>query len=183
MADRPEPMFASIRGQVFEAYVHRNFKNLFNPEVSKSDDGKALPLFELPAKLLTASGSEDVVLSFPQMEASAHFDTPATLPANTYGIPRSRNYASVDAVIRPDMALQMSVSEDHGYKTEGLKAVANGLGIGQDKALRVILVCPSSVASHVSLQKYYAKGKVLKTKPRSPAIEQYCLPVKWLTDV
>jgi len=51
--------------------------------------------------------------------------------------PMSRSFASVDAVIcgKHRIALQMSVSAEHGYKVEGLKNVRNSLNLNEKDPL------------------------------------------------
>jgi len=110
------------------------------------------------------------------------FNTPEDIKLNTYGIPRSRNYAAVDAVIRPDIALQISVSANHGFNIEGLEAVKAGLDLSATEPLHVVMVCPSDVVDAVHWQPLM-RGKKRVQRPQSlidgKGLCQYRLAFDW----
>jgi len=161
-----EAVMASIRGQVYEAYVHREFKRLSNQQRS------VVALF--PEK-----PSQNMKLPFPKLTASEVFDDLKGLSSGVYGIPRSRSFASVDAVIggKHRIALQMSVSAEHGYKVEGLKNIRNSLNLNDKDPLRVVLVTPADV-TNVRFQTYVNHGRVVH-EPKLGKVLQYWMVFPW----
>jgi len=169
LANNTEAVFAGIRGQAYEAYVHRNFTKLAGVhDVTR----------------LHLDGSvTDCKLTIPDLNTSNVFDDVKQVKTGEYGIPRSRTFAAVDAVIVPNVAPQMSVTERHGFKVDGLKAVKTGLQLGSAQALHVPIVCPPDVASQMKWQQL-TRGKQRVKKPQGlvdgSGLYQYCLPFPWL---
>jgi len=106
----------------------------------------------------------DVPLKVPLLKAQNVFDEAKAVKAGDYGIPRSRIYQAVDSLTPDDLAWQMSVSNEHDYGVDGLKAVKDGLKPGK-KPLRVVLVCPLEVVEHVRWQTL-KRGKQVVKAPR-----------------
>lgn len=169
LANNTEAVFAGIRGQAYEAYVHRNFAKLAGVH---------------DVKRLHSDGSvTDCKLTIPALKAQNVFDDIKEVKAGEYGIPRSRTFAAVDAVITPNIAPQMSVTEHHGFKVDGLKAVKTGLRLGADQTLHVPIVCPPDIAAQLKWQPL-TRGKQRVKKPQGlvdgVGLVQYCLVFPWL---
>lgn len=171
LAHNTDAVFAGIRGQAYEAHVHRNFHTMV----------PSSRLIQV-RQMRSDSTSEPHQLRIPPLAPpSVVFDRLNELPENKYGVPRSRNFAAVDAVIRRDIALQMTVSHEHGLDIAGLNAVKAGLGL--DKLpLKVVMVCPPDVVPNVQWQKLYRGKKVVKSPQGlkdGVGLMQYCLAFEW----
>jgi len=168
LATNTDAVFAAIRGQAYEAYVHRSFKEL------KFEGLRRLKLDG------TVEDSDD--LKFPAVLVQRVFEDIRELKDLQYGVPRSRSYASVDAVIKPNFAFQMSVTQDHDLKIDGLKAVKAGLGLSADQPLHVVMVCPPDVAPNVKWQ-HLTRGRHRVKRPQALVdgigLCQYCLSFAW----
>lgn len=168
LATNTDAVFASIRGQAYEAHVHRNFKAL--------SGSKQVKRLKLDGTVETVQF--DIPL-FPQQKVFV--DLKDLQPAE-YGVPQSRNYESVDAVSKPNIAFQMSVTANHGFKVDGLKAIKSGLNLSADMPLHVLLVCPPDVAPHVKWQTL-TRGKTTVMRPQKlvdgQGLFQYCLSFAW----
>ena len=122
-------------------------------------------------------------LTLPSIHFRRDFDSLATLPDLEYGVPTSRNFSAVDAVIavreqRYAVALQITVSAQHGYSAAGLVKVKTDLKLTDTELLHVILVCPPDVFDDVQLLE--SNGRVLKVVPDtlgSTGLRQYKLSV------
>jgi hypothetical protein len=168
LATNTNAVFASIRGQAYEAHVHRNFKALSGLK---------------QVKRLKLDGTvEDVQLNIPPFLQQKVFVDLKDLHAGDYGVPQSRTYESVDAVNKPNMSFQMSVTANHGYKVDGLEAVKSGLNLSADMPLHVVLVCPPDVTPHVKWQAL-TRGKKTVKRPQKlidgKGLFQYCLEFPW----
>lgn len=169
LANNTEAVFAAIRGQAFESYVHRNYRNL--------------PTQLKHIRELKIDGEVKVIYP-PLLSLSEQcvFDDVKELQENEYGIPRSRSYAAVDAVVRPNWAFQMSVSFDHDFNIDGLKAVKKGLNLADNQVLHVVMVCPPDVEQQVKWQ-HLTRGKQRVKRPKGLVegigLRQYRLKFPW----
>jgi len=105
---------SALRGQGYESYVHWQFLQLSERRFQV----RRLP----PSGVI-----EDAEFTFPRVTEHFTFAKLAALPADAYGAPDSNRYTAVDAVKRPNIALQMSGTPDHGFTVAGLRAVRDGL--------------------------------------------------------
>lgn len=125
----------------------------------------------------------DVEITLPDSKQQKPFSEPKELGAGDYGIPISRSYTAVDAILPKNTALQMSVSAQHNYKIKGLKAVKAGLNLSASQVLRVVLVCPPDIFSKGVTWQHLLDGKKRVKKPQGlvdgVGLEQYCLSFDW----
>ena len=168
LAQNTDALFAAIRGQAYEAHVHRNFQKL-----SGTQDMKRLRL----------DGTvEDCTFTFPELKKQRVFNEVKEVECSEYGVPRSRIYSAVDAVIKPNVALQMSVTPHHDYKVDGLKPVKGGLKLENGDPLHLIMVSPPDVAPFVTWQ-YLTRGNQRVKKPHGLVADiglcQYCFSFPW----
>lgn len=168
LANNNEAVFAGIKGQAYEAYVHREFRKLSGEQLVK--------------RLLVNGTVEDAKLVIPELKAQRVFDDVKELKDGEYGVPRARNFAAVDAVIRPGVAPQMSVTAHHGFKVDGLKAVKVGLNLKADECLHVPIICPKALVADMKWQPL-TRGKQRIKKPQGlvdgTGLKQYCLGFDW----
>jgi hypothetical protein len=136
-------------------------------------------------RLRLGGAVEDCSLKLPKLTSQQLFHSPAELKTESaYGIPKSRTFAAVDAVIRPQFALQMTVSEDHGFKLDGLKSVKAALALGSADPLHVVLVCPPDVVATGKVKwQPLKRGKQTVLKPQGLVdgigLFQYLLAFDW----
>jgi hypothetical protein len=163
-------MFASIRGSAFEAHVHRNYKTLSTCQIT-------------PLTQTVVNSAITTINGIPELgdqEGFTNASELATRPPHSYCIPKQLNFASVDAIIPPNIALQMTVSADHGFKVDGLKAVKEALKLDAFEPLHVILVCPDDIK--FGLQKL-RRGTTVVQNPTGlkdgEGLIQYSLHFKW----
>ncbi len=168
LAHNTDAVFAAIRGQAYEAFVHRSFETL--------------PGLKQVKRLRLDGTVEDMQFNIPHFSQQRVFVNLKDLAVAEYGVPQSRNYESVDAVVKPNIAFQMSVTANHGYKVDGLKAIKRGLDLHDSEPLHVILVCPPDIAPHVKWQTL-TRGKQSVKEPHGLAdgrgLFQYCLSLPW----
>uniref|UniRef100_A0A7S0WNW8 Crinkler (CRN) family protein n=1 Tax=Chlamydomonas leiostraca TaxID=1034604 RepID=A0A7S0WNW8_9CHLO len=111
-ATEDNTIFGSLRGVLFERLAHRalqeggefDFRDLDGPEQGK----------------VTITRS-------PLMPPFRSLGEVSQIPAGVYARLRSRTFAAVDALIKPNMLFQMSVGSEHPVKLAGLNAVMGTL--------------------------------------------------------
>jgi len=158
---------AGLRGQMYERYVHRHFLELSERR------------FQVK-RLLPSGVIEDAEFTFPRIVEQTTFAELAALPAEAYGVPGSKTYTAVHAVKRPNIALQMAVTNHPGYDVATLRAVREGLQLAPDVPLHLFLVTPADV-NGVVRQAYYERGRVV-LNPHSLCAEQYWLTFPWVLE-
>lgn len=173
LAKSNEALLAGVRGQVYEAHVHREFRRLSG---------------QLAVRRLYLDGRvEETKITLPQLtqqRAITKLDDVKELKEGEYGLPTTGNFAAVDAVVVGSIptGLQMTVSADHGYKLQRLRELKNKLGLGPDQPLRLVLVCPPDVYEQVRWQKLVDGSRQVK-RPRGlvdgVGLEQYVLRFDW----
>jgi len=173
LAHNHDACYATMRGQAYEAYIHRNFDRLLSGQ-------------KLKAFLLDPNGFvKETHIKIPKFSSSSHFTNLGLLLDKVYGIPDSRSYSAVDAVCKPCWAFQMTVSKDHGLVIEGLQKVKEGLGLRAGDPLYVVMVCPPDVAHLVRWQPLLRSKKIVKA-PRGlkpgEGLLQYCVSIEWAVE-
>jgi hypothetical protein len=169
LATNEEAVFAGVRGQAYEAYVHRSYSRLSGPHDLQ--------------RLLLGGGIEECKLDFGELKQQQMFHDPAELKGGVvHGVPHSRTFAAVDSVIGPALALQVTVSAHHGFKAQGLKDLKAALRLTETQPLRVVLVSPPDVVGKVLWQPL-TRGKTQIKKPRGledgKGLFQYRLSFAW----
>jgi len=152
---------------MYERYVHRHFLELSERR------------FQVK-RLLPSGVIEDAEFTFPRIVEQTTFAELAALPAEAYGVPGSKTYTAVHAVKRPNIALQMAVTNHPGYDVATLRAVREGLQLAPDVPLHLFLVTPADV-NGVVRQAYYERGRVV-LNPHSLCVEQYWLTFPWVLE-
>lgn len=173
LAHSSSAVLAGLRGQAFEAHMHRHFKTMLQQPIYRLPIDGGVPG---PEQRLADLGLAEL----PQTQN--RFDDLGTLKDGEYGIPRSRGYAAVDAILRPRFAFQATVSNEHDYNVDGLEAVKDGLGLESGDPLHLILVCPPDIKPHVRCQ-HLVRGKQRVKQPvklkDGTGLFQYVMAMTW----
>jgi len=168
LATNTDEIFAALRGQAYEAYVHRSVAKLL----------AACP----NAKRLLDGRSQAKPFPCPDLPSKCRFDDPKEVKPGEYGIPRSRTFSAVDAIAKPNIAFQMTVNVDHGFKVDGLSALKTAVGLRDNQVLHVALVCPPDIAPNIKRQKLF-RGKQIIKNPRAlidgVGLQQYSISLPW----
>jgi len=170
LKDRKESFFASVRGQVFEAFAHRRLQA-----------ARAEPYILVTELFENGTEKKDVQLKLEQKLPSCSFRDAKELQSGFYGIPIARNFPGVDSVVRPNHGFQMSVSNQHGYLAHALTSLQKSLGITQ---LNAILVCPPDIFPSVKWQNLKTKkkdkaGKHTDSKTKLQSLRQFKYQICW----
>jgi hypothetical protein len=108
------PRAGTLRGYLFEEYAHKMLQN--------GGDFIARPL---KGKDIRATHTVNFAPS--TFKALNNVDSIKLLHHHECGHPSARNFPTVDAVMRPNRLLQMTVRDKHSINVDGLNAVLNGL--------------------------------------------------------
>ncbi|KJE92459.1 hypothetical protein CAOG_009662 [Capsaspora owczarzaki ATCC 30864] len=154
------PQHASLRGQLFEEYASNCLQTggtfpRRHLETGVSDELRLPRLTCINFRQLT-----EIDLSIP----------------DRYYSPTNRNLAAVDAIISPNVFLQMTVSRSHPVKSEGsLHAIS--LMPQQEGPAVLYFVVPSDIYPTFPRQTYLGvDGRVLETRPAEvDATQQFAL--------
>jgi hypothetical protein len=140
---RNQSIYASLRGQVFEAYAHRILEKQQSIEVRFLDgDGTKTE------KLIL--GSRNLLV----------FEDLKQVGENVYGVPKIKNFAAVDSLAAPDLAFSMTVSLDHPTVASGLLKILPA--IQQSNIL--VFVVPKEIAATFKKQNYLRVDKKVMEK-------------------
>ena len=100
----------------------------------------------------------------------------AELSENIYYVPENPNFESVDAVVPPDTAVQITVSLKHPVKMHGLQYVKDALGCQE---LKLYFAVPENIYESFQKQPYHTqKGKEWKKKVIGISQWAVCVPIK-----
>lgn len=159
---------SSVRGTVFETFVHRFF-----------GAGQAI---RLELRVLGERGANRVVVV--PMLTTVLIRSPEDLRAAANGEPKyckpeSSNFESVDAVVLLNglaLLIQSTVSSRHGIKAGGVTAIQAAL---PDRELLFCFAVPRDIEAGFAMQPFLgARGNVLQDTPRNlTALQQYVFVV------
>ncbi|KAK5827649.1 hypothetical protein F5H01DRAFT_100823 [Linnemannia elongata] len=156
----------SASGIMFEAYVHRAFR----------EGGHTFEIRDLLTGDLAS-------LDIPWNPEVTHFDKITPVPAGTLCIPKICNYPCVDLLLAPRELFQITVSKSHPVKGPPLSKLISSLlqarwisSLGEP---RLIFVVPSHVYADFEKQDYLtSEGKVYRTVPTDiHRVRQYVLKI------
>ncbi|KJE95746.1 hypothetical protein CAOG_009960 [Capsaspora owczarzaki ATCC 30864] len=157
-ADNPE--HASLRGQLFEEYASNCLQTggtfpRRHLETGVGDELQLRPLTCINFRQLT-----EIDLSIP----------------DRYYSPTNRNLAAVDAIISPNVFLQMTVSRSHPVKSEGLRLAISRMPQQAGPAV-LYFVVPSDIYPTFPRRTHLGvDGRVLETRPAEvDAAQQFAL--------
>jgi hypothetical protein len=97
-----------IRGQTFEPYAHRTLCLGGTFRARSLEDGRAAQVYVSPMELVEIKTDEDI----------------AHLGAHHLGQPKSKTFVAGDAVSKPNLIFQDTVSEKHTIKVHGVNLIA-----------------------------------------------------------
>ena len=86
------------------------------------------------------------------------------LPDGTYGLPMICNFPLVDAVLRPNLGLQMTTSDRHKGSVAFLPKILEGLQV-EESNFRMVFVVPITVLSTLKLPKDLGAVQIYVTAP------------------
>jgi hypothetical protein len=140
---RHQSIYASLRGQVFEAYAHRILEKQASIEVRFLDgDGNMTENIDL--------GSRNLLV----------FEDLKQVGEKVYGVPKIKNFAAVDSLAAPDLAFSMTVSLNHPTVASGLQKI---LPVIERRKLLVFVV-PKEIAATFKKQSYLQVDKKVMEK-------------------
>jgi hypothetical protein len=154
LAQHKEAAYASLRGQIFEAYAHRRLREGgdYSVKVVGQPTSTASPL-HFPARAAWTFHQLGQLVQ----AVGTHVD-------GYYGIPEARNFAAVDAVILPDILLQCTVSYNHPIK---MKLLADWISVLPSGTMNLYFVVPADQFDNFPAQDYTtAKGRKAKRVPQ-----------------
>jgi hypothetical protein len=137
-----ESIYASLRGQIFEAYAHRVLASKKNILVRFLDGDKETKNIEIGQRSLKV------------------FEKLQDIRNSDYAVPKIRNFAAVDSLAAPCLAFSMTVSTDHPSVATGLLNILPY--IQKDKTL--VFVVPREIEEKFEEQKYLTRGKKIMQK-------------------
>ncbi len=150
-----QPLLAAVRGQLFEQYAHTVLS------VQKKYKVKCL-----------STGIETEITLKPSGQKK--FDKLCDVKTDdvVYYYPRSRIFETIDSILLPNNAFQITVSCSHGMKHHGLVQVKSQLLC---KTLRIYFVVPINIYDNFKKQVYLKTKKGVGDKGDVDGIEQYVL--------
>ncbi|KJE97358.1 hypothetical protein CAOG_010118 [Capsaspora owczarzaki ATCC 30864] len=159
-AAEDSPRHASLRGQLFEEYASNCLQTggtfpRRHLETGVGDELQLRPLTCINFRQLT-----EIDLSIP----------------NRYYSPTTRNLAAVDAILSPNVILQMTASRSHPVQSEGLRLAISRM-LQQAGPAVLYFVVPSDIYPTFPRQTYLGvDGRVLETWPAEvDAAQQFAL--------
>jgi len=140
---RNQSIYASLRGQVFEAYAHCILEKQQSIEVRFLDgDGTKTEKIKL--------GSRNLLV----------FEDLEQVGESVYGIPKIKNFAAVDSLAAPDLAFSMTVSLDHPTVASGLLKILPAI----PRSSILVFVVPREIAATFKKQNYLRVDKKVMGK-------------------
>ncbi|GIM10191.1 hypothetical protein Vretimale_13944 [Volvox reticuliferus] len=127
------PAYAAAAGVFFETYAHRRLQQGGSFQVRQLHPSKMKdPMDAEPFVLQQCS---DIHVFHKLEEVEQHFN-------NTYYVPHVSNFPAVDALMQPNILLQMTIAQKAGVNESGLKAAAGRL---LHKPARLYFVVPDNI--------------------------------------
>ncbi|GIM15305.1 hypothetical protein Vretimale_18130 [Volvox reticuliferus] len=127
------PSYAAAAGVFFETYAHRRLQQGGSFQVRQLHPSKMKdPMDAEPFVLQQCS---DIHVFHKLEEVEQHFN-------NTYYVPHVSNFPAVDALMQPNILLQMTIAQKAGVNESGLKAAAGRL---LHKPARLYFVVPDNI--------------------------------------
>jgi len=175
---KTDTVYASLRGQLFEAYAHRAIaaggEFLTRNLAKKEQNNVTFPATDieyfsghLPTGLASSHASSSSSSS--SSASGSNYET-----KTKYFIPHSKNYAVVDSLSN-DGLFQMTVSEKHPLLNHHLQELLRNLTFDGKPSL--YFVVPEDKFENFELQNYNGiDGKKLKVQPST--VEQIALCIK-----
>ena len=133
-------LFASFRGHCFESFAHCRIRAGGTFKVRRIDVNSPV------SRTLTIPKFKEQVV---------FYDLKKVVNNNVYYKPWSRTFAAVDAISLPDKTFQMTVSENHDEKYEGIMKIKEKL-----KEFKLYFVVPEDIFENFKEQNYVKKKKV-----------------------
>ena len=153
------PPLQGLCGQIFESFCHTQLSS-----------GRTFTVKSLTSET-----------TIPEVWKCSKRDTfrdliEAELSENTYYVPENPNFESVDAVVPPDTAVQITVSSKHPVKMRGLQYVKAALGCQE---LKLYFAVPENIYESFQKQPYHTQ-KGTEWKKNVTGISQWavCVPIK-----
>lgn len=139
-------LYASMRGQVFEAYAHRILAKQTSISIRFLDDGKERKDVEIGSR------------------KSMEFEKLDDIGKEDYAIPKSKTFAAVDSLAAPHLAFQMTVSSVHPIVASGLLKILPAI----EKEKILVFVVPKEIEGAFEKQQYLTVGKkIMQNVPKA----------------
>jgi hypothetical protein len=137
-----QSIYASLRGQIFEAYAHRVLARKNKIHVRFLDEDKETEDIEIGQRSLKV---------FEKLQDIGNSD---------YAVPKIRNFAAVDSLAAPYLAFSMTVSTDHPTVAAGLLNILPQI----QKNKTLVFVVPREIEEKFEKQQYLTRGKKIMQK-------------------
>ncbi len=138
-----QSIYASLRGQVFEAYAHRILENKEN----------------IPLRFLDGEGTERGEIKIGKRSLKV-FENLKDVGDSDYCVPKIRNFAAVDSLAPPCLAFSMTVSLDHPTVASGLLKILDAI----QKGNVLVFVVPKEIETAFKKQNYLTVDKKIMQK-------------------
>ena len=149
--------FSVFRGRCFESYAHFRLQ--------EGGDFHVRSLTSSENRILTVKPKRNDT-----------FDKEIALEKNVYYTPKSACFPSVDSLLSPDSAFQMTIAQNHPVQVGGLRMAANLLG--NPSNINLYFVVPKDIYDKCTKQMYTNKdGKESKCPPKKFSQWALCLPL------
>jgi hypothetical protein len=166
--------FSGLKGRIFEDFAHERLAAGGSFKVRRLLEAKEttnqLKRKELDTSRLTLSTNMTPVTIY-DVSDIAKYNEPS------YCKPFNPKFTSLDAVVQPNVGLQMVTSLSHGYKKSGLIEVSKYLTA--KNTFKLFLVVPAGMFYHVVVQSYHDSATDVKSD--WTALEQRC--EQWVLQV
>ena len=159
---KDEPDQAVFRGKCFESYAHCVFEDglILEFDVRSLSDATCTKTLTIKTKSADTFTSD-----------TKHED----LNSDTYYIPESKCFPSVDSFLPPALAFQMTVSKTHPIKSSGIQIVKRILDV---KKIDLYFVVPEDIFHHYAKQNIVIKDGSTAKKGYGVTQWALCLPLK-----
>ncbi len=153
----------ALRGHLFEGFAHNILQLGGTFDIRSLEKGTT-------SQLQLAPTTERTIFRYSDLRSLTH---------NDYGRPLAKNFESVDAVIAPNMAFQITVNKHHGIKTNGVIKLHNELQALQNpiQPLQVYFVVPQEVFADFPKQSFKDQDDKNTAKPPE-YVHQYVLKIQ-----
>ena len=149
--------FSVFRGRCFESYAHFRLQ--------EGGDFHVRSLTSSENRILTIKPKRNDI-----------FDQEMALENNVYYTSKSAYFPSVDSLLSPDSAFQMTIAQNRPVKVGGLRMATNLLG--NPSNINLYFVVPKDIYDKYTKQMYTNKdGKESKCPPKKFSQWALCLPL------
>ncbi|KAF0382297.1 putative crinkler family protein [Gigaspora margarita] len=150
--------YGSLRGNIFERVAHQILQGGGTFNIRILEPHSITCKIKIPKRIMLT------------------FDDVNEIKEDMYCKPNRKNFASVDAIVAPNIFFQMTISKIHAIDLNGLEKLYNKLG--DHNEIYFYFVVPTDLFENFKCQNFVTGKKIVKQMPSwGKSVKQYALEI------